>query len=221
VNGRSVGWAIVAGIGSVAGLSMMYRALRIGKVGVVAPIASTEGALAAVFAIALGERLTVPIALCLAVIAAGVAVVTVQGRKADVHVRPSAYALVAACCFGAGLVGSAKAGHDLGPFWTILAARVIGVAAVAGPLIARGALTLPGGAWWMVTFSAFAELGGFAAYIGAAHTSVAIPAVLGSQFAAVAAGVSFLVYGERLGKRQGAGAAVIIAAVAALSILRG
>ena len=44
--------------GSAAGLSMMYRALRLGKVGVVAPIASTEGAIAAVISIALGEQLT-------------------------------------------------------------------------------------------------------------------------------------------------------------------
>jgi len=49
---RSYAWAVLAGVGSTAGLSMMYRALRLGKVGVVAPIASTEGALAALFAVA-------------------------------------------------------------------------------------------------------------------------------------------------------------------------
>ena len=47
------------------GLLLMYRALRIGKVGVVAPIASTEGAIAAVFSVALGEQLTVGVAVCL------------------------------------------------------------------------------------------------------------------------------------------------------------
>ena len=50
-------WAVLAGAGSAVGLSLMYRALRLGKVGVVAPIASTEGALAAVFSVASrGER---------------------------------------------------------------------------------------------------------------------------------------------------------------------
>ena len=58
ISNTAWGWAITAGFGSAFGLSMMYRALRIGKVGVVAPIASTEGALAAVLSIALGERLT-------------------------------------------------------------------------------------------------------------------------------------------------------------------
>jgi multidrug transporter EmrE-like cation transporter len=44
--------------------------------------------------------------------------------------------------------------------------------------------------------------------------------VLASQFAAVAAATSYVVFGERLGIRQRAGAAVILAGVAALSLLR-
>src|SRR5215475_3463976 len=41
-------WALASGLCSVIGLSVMYRALRIGKIGVVAPIGATEGAFAAV-----------------------------------------------------------------------------------------------------------------------------------------------------------------------------
>ena len=63
-------WAVLAGAGSAAGLSLMYRALRGGKVGVVAPIASTEGAIAAVISIGLGEQLTLGVAVCLIVVAA-------------------------------------------------------------------------------------------------------------------------------------------------------
>jgi drug/metabolite transporter (DMT)-like permease len=213
-------WAVAAGVGSTFGLSMMYRALRIGKVGVVAPIASTEGALAALLSIALGERVTVGVAVCLGVIAAGVFVVTMRGAATDVHVRPSLYAVVAACSFGVGLVGSSKAGHELGALWTILVARVVGVSVIAGPLIVRRMLPRPGPALGMVAFSAFAELIGFAAFIGGSRHGVAIPAVLASQFAAVAAATSYLVFGERLGIRQRAGAAVILAGVAALSLLR-
>jgi drug/metabolite transporter (DMT)-like permease len=213
-------WAVAAGVGSTFGLSMMYRALQIGKVGVVAPIASTEGALAALLSIALGERVTVGVAVCLGVIAAGVFVVTMRGAATDVHVRPSLYAVVAACSFGVGLVGSSKAGHELGALWTILVARLVGVSVIAGPLIVRRTLPRPGRALGMVAFSAFAELIGFAAFIGGSRHGVAIPAVLASQFAAVAAATSYLVFGERLGIRQRAGAAVILAGVAALSLLR-
>jgi len=220
ISGSAWGWAVAAGIGSAFGLSMMYRALRVGKVGVVAPIASTEGALAALLSIALGERLTLGVAICLGVIALGIVVVTLRGSATDIHLRPSLYAMIAACSFGIGLVGSAKAGEELGALWTILVARAIGVTAIAGPLLATRSLPRPGRVWWMVTFSALAELIGFAAFIGGSGNGVAIPAVLASQFAAVAAATSYVVFGERLGLRQRAGAAVIFAGVAVLSLLR-
>lgn len=213
-------WAILAGAGSAAGLSMMYRALRLGKVGVVAPIASTEGAIAACISIALGETLTAGIALCLVVVAAGVVLVTLRGRASDVHLRPSLYALGAAGLFGVNLVASAHAGDALGALWTILVARIVGVSLIALPLLARGALRLPGRAWWMVVFSATAEVLGYICYVTGAHHGVAIPAVLGSQFAAVATVGSIAVFGERLGPRQIAGAGVIIAGVSVLAVLR-
>lgn len=219
---RSVAWALLAGAASALGLSMMYRALRHGKVGVVAPIASTEGALAAVFSVALlGERLTVPVAACLAVIAVGVVLVTLHGHRADLHLRPSLDALAAASAFGVGLVSSSQAGHGLGPFWTILIARVVGVLTVAAPLAVRGMLPRPGRAWWMVGFSGLAELFGFAAYIKGAHGGAAVPAVLSSQFAAVATLGSFLLFGERLRSRQLLASAVIVAGVGGLAVLRG
>jgi drug/metabolite transporter (DMT)-like permease len=219
-TGRAWAWAVLGGVGSAAGLSMMYRALRLGKVGVVAPIASTEGAIAACISIALGETLTAGIALALVVVAAGVVLVTLRGRTSDVHLRPSLYALSAAGLFGVNLVASARAGDALGALWTILVARIVGVSLIALPLLARGALRLPGRAWWMVAFSATAEVLGYICYVTGAHHGVAIPAVLGSQFAAVATVGSIAVFGERLGPRQIAGAGVIIAGVSALAVLR-
>ena len=63
----------------------------------------------------------------------------------------------------------------------------------------------------MVAFSALAEMIGFVAYVTARSNSIAISAVLASQFAAVAAVGSYLLFGERLSRRQLAGAGVIIA----------
>jgi drug/metabolite transporter (DMT)-like permease len=220
-TGKAVAWAVVAGAASAFGLSMMYRALRLGKVGIVAPIASTEGALAAVFSVAfLGERLTVGVVACLAVIAAGVVVVTLHAGVADLHLRPALYAITAACSFGVGLVSSAEAGHALGPFWTILVARILGALVIALPLLVRGALPLPGRAWWLVLVSATGELVGFSGFIYGSRHGAAIPAVLGSQFAVVAAVASFVLFGERLRPRQVAAAAVIVAGVTALAVLR-
>jgi drug/metabolite transporter (DMT)-like permease len=218
---HAVGWALLSGVASAVGLGMMYRALRHGAVGVVAPIASTEGALAAMFSVAfLGERLTSGVVACLAVIVAGVVLVTLHGRRSDVHLRPSLDALAAACAFGVGLVASAQAGHGLGAFWTILVARVVGVLLVALPLLLRGVLRRPGSAWWLVLFSGLAELFGFAAFIYGSRGGAAIPAVLASQFAAVATIGSFVLFGERLLVRQMASIAVIAAGVSGLAVLR-
>ena len=65
-------WLAIAGLGNVGGLLLVYSGLRIGKVGVVAPIASSEGAVAAVVAVAAGEQLGAWTAVALVAIAAGI-----------------------------------------------------------------------------------------------------------------------------------------------------
>jgi drug/metabolite transporter (DMT)-like permease len=221
VGWHGIAWALVAGLSSVWGLSMMYRALRIGKVGVVAPIASTEGAIAAVVSVAfLGETLTIPVTLALCVVAAGIVVVTFHGRLADLHLRPCLYALAAASGFGVALISSSEAGNAVGVFWTILIARTVGALYTVGPLSLRGQLGWPGRAVLLSVAAGVAEIGGFAAYIKATTDGVAVPAVLGSQFAAVAALTSFVAFGERVTRIQLAGGLVITAGVAAVAALR-
>ncbi len=51
-------WMFGSAAGSVVGLLFVYSGLRIGKVGVVAALASTEGAIAAVVSVATGEPMT-------------------------------------------------------------------------------------------------------------------------------------------------------------------
>src|SRR5438046_840917 len=72
LDAASVGWLVVAGIGNVLGLLLAYSALRIGKVGIVAPIVSTEGAIAAVISVIAGEQIAPGVGVTLGVIAAGI-----------------------------------------------------------------------------------------------------------------------------------------------------
>src|SRR4029077_11059746 len=71
-HGSSLGCLAVSGFGNVAGLGLVYAAVRRGKVGVVAPITSTEGAVAAVIAIALGEEISAGVGVSLALVVVGV-----------------------------------------------------------------------------------------------------------------------------------------------------
>jgi transporter family protein len=221
MTAHGLAWALLGGAAAVGGLGLVYAALRIGKVGVVAPIASTEGALAAVFAVVLlGQRPTVLVVVALAVIAAGVVVVTFHGEIADLRLRPALMAGAAASVFGIGLVATSQAGRVLGPYWTILIARVVGMAVVVAPMVLARRLARPGAAVWLVAFSGIAEVVGFVGYVVGARHGVAVPAVLGSQFAAVAAVISYFAFGERLSRTQVSGVVAIAAGVAWVAVLR-
>ena len=71
LSGSSVGWLLASGVGNALGLLLAYQGLRVGKVGVVGPILSTEGAVAALLAVAAGQQLGVPRIAALSVIAVG------------------------------------------------------------------------------------------------------------------------------------------------------
>src|SRR5690348_7315121 len=86
-HGSSIGWLAVSGFGNVAGLGLVYAAVRRGKVGVVAPIASTEGAVAAVVAVALGEHLSAGVGTALGAVVVGV-VLAASARDSDGRVSP-------------------------------------------------------------------------------------------------------------------------------------
>ncbi len=70
--GDELGLLAASGLGNVAGLLLSYMALRLGRAGVVAPIISTEGALAAVVAVVAGETLQPGAGFLLGAIALGV-----------------------------------------------------------------------------------------------------------------------------------------------------
>ena len=221
LHAAAAAWAVAAAFAAVAGLGLVYGALRIGKVGVVAPISSCEGALAAVFSVLLlDEHLSLAVAGALGVVAVGVVMVTLHARRSDLQLRPVLMAGLAAVVFGFGLVASSQAGSEMGAYWTILITRVVGVLCVTLPLVVTGRLGRPGRALPLVLYSGVAEVTGYVGYIVGSRHGVAVPAVLASQFAAVAAIVSFVFFGERLTRIQVAGVFTIAAGVAAVAVLR-
>lgn len=68
----ALGLLAISGAGNVIGLLLAYTAFQGGKVAVIAPILSTEGAMGAVISILFGEQIGVAAAVVLTVIAIGV-----------------------------------------------------------------------------------------------------------------------------------------------------
>jgi drug/metabolite transporter (DMT)-like permease len=216
-------WLAVSSIGSVGGLGTSYAALRRGKVSIVAPICATEGAIAALVAVAFGEHLALGPGLALAVIAGGV---TLASIGHDAIEGESSYpsillAMVAALLFGISLYAAGRTGPALGAAAILLGARGLGVVVILLPLTARRSLRISRDALPLVVASGLLELMGYGAYIaGVGSGDVAVPAVLSSLFAAVAGVLGFVLLGERLRSVQLAGVATILVGVVALSGLQ-
>ena len=83
LDSRALWWLAVAGAGNVGGLLLEYGALRAGMVSIVAPVVSTEGAIAAVLAVLAGEALGLGVGLTLAVVAAGVVLASAAPSPED------------------------------------------------------------------------------------------------------------------------------------------
>jgi drug/metabolite transporter (DMT)-like permease len=222
-HGADVAWLAVASIGSVGGLGMSYAALRRGKVSIVAPICATEGAIAAVVAVAFGQRLAAATLVALAVIASGVILASTGNELVEGHSSRSsvALAILAASLFGVSLYASGRTGPSLGAAAILLGARGLGVTVIALPLIAQRRLRLTRPALPYVLASGVLEVVGYAAFIlGVGSGNVAVPAVLSSLFAVVAGVLGFVLLGERLRRLQFVGVAATVLGVVVLSGLQ-
>jgi len=227
----------IAGTANTAGLLLGYVALRRGKVAVVGPIVSTEGAIGAVLAIAAGDALTATAAALLALIAAGVVLASFEHPSdritADGDTRPNPdesgrsaaltamFAVAAALLFGVNLFVTSRIANSLPLAWAILPARLAGVLLVGLPLIAVGRLRLSREAAPFVVLVGLAEVVGNGTFALGARDSAPVASVIASQFAGIAAIAAFVLFGERLGRIQVVGVVVIAVGVALLTLTRG
>ncbi len=226
LHGTAWVWLALAGGGNVAGLLLTYAAFQQGQVSLVLPLVSTEGAVAAVIAVLVGESLSSAAAAALVMATVGVCMASARPNIDPVpgtahgehHFKVVALALSAAVLFGGSLYGTARAGQELPAAWVVLSARVIGSVTLALPLMLSGRLRLPGRALPLVVVSGICEVVGFFVFtIGSRH-GIAITSVLSSQFSTFAVIGSYVLFGERLGRLQLAGVCTVIVGVSVLSV---
>lgn len=225
-------WLAASGVGNVVGLVLTYRALRIGQVALVAPLVSTEGAVAAVIALIAGEPLAPGVALTLAAIVAGIWAASApdRSRATDTRSRTVAtvphptYAIVlaiaASLAFGVSLYATARAGAELPVSWVVLSARAIGTVTLALPLALTRRLELTRRAVPLVIASGLCEVLGFYSYTTGSRHGIAVAAVLASQVGGLAALAAYFAFGERLSRKRTLGVCTMLAGVAVLSALR-
>lgn len=240
---------LLAGVCYAVGLNVTYAALTIGKVSIVAPIVATEGAVAALIAVALGDTLGLTAAALLGLIVLGVVLSSLDRTGPDVpagdiaigpdediapadrsqatsaaHEPPQAdtrraaiLAISAAVVFGVGLVASGKAAVLVPPIWVALTARLVGLVIVVLPLVVRGRLRLTRATLPLVLVAGIGEIIGSTLSAWGATQSIAVVAVLGSQFAAIAAVAAYFLFHERLRRVQVLGVILVVVGVTALA----
>ena len=218
-----VRWMAVAGLGNVGGLVLAAFALRIGKVGVVAPIVAAEGAIAAVVAASLGESIAPIIAFFLFLIVIGVIIAAAGPDPAPIeNERPVLAALLAtaaALSFGLSLFATGYISGDLPSAWVLLPARLVGSVAIFLPLLLTRRLRITRLALPLVIGMSFSEFLGFWSFSLGARDSVGVTSVLSSQFAPIAAVAAYFLFKEKLGRIQIAGVVLLVISVSALTFV--
>jgi drug/metabolite transporter (DMT)-like permease len=216
---------MVSGISNVVGILFVLTALRSGKVSVVGPITSTEGALGAVIAVFAGEQLAPGAGLVLGAIVVGVVLAASERNPEAIEgarfgpIQTALLALAAASCFGINLYVSGLIGQELPVAWSAVPARLTGILVIAIPLVLLRRLRINRAALPLVLVTGVTEVLGIASFAFGAREGIAIASVISSQFAAIAAVAAVILLHERLSSVQVIGVATISVGVAVLSYL--
>jgi uncharacterized membrane protein len=214
---------VVTGLTNVFGLVVEYAALRVGRVGLVVGLVSSEGAVAAVINIVGGQSIGLAVALALAVIAGGVVVIGFASEDVDAPSKDprvaTMLALLAAGCFGVNLIAVGRLAADLPLPWALMAPRVAGVVCITIPLLLLGRLSRSRRAAPFVIVSGLSEVAGLAAFAIGSQTDLTVASVLTSQFATITAIAAWVIFRERLSTWQIVGVTAVIGGVAVLALL--
>jgi drug/metabolite transporter (DMT)-like permease len=215
--------AIGGGIAGIAALTSFYRALAIGTMSIVAPIAATSAIVPVVVGIAGGDR---PGALQLAGIAAAIVGVVLASREDDAALRRArasrasiGLALVAAVGFGTFFVGlRASARTDV--LWALFSGRAAGFAALAGAALAlRPVGPLPRRRLPLLALIGTLDVGANGLYaVATRHGLLSVVAVASSLYPLATVLLARIVLGERVRRIQELGILAALTGVVLIAV---
>ncbi len=214
-----IAWGAAAGLAGGIGVALLYRALAIGVMSVIAPVTAVCAVLIPlIVGVALGERPTVP--AMLGVVLAIVAIVLVSQTDGERAATGVLMAIASGMAIGIFLVFLARTGPSAG-LWPLITARVVSVSffTVAG-LLTRERLTPHRQSMSIVIGGGALDMVANILYLLAVRMGLlSIVATLTSLYPTSTIILARIVLGERLRLWQQAG--VACAAVAIVLIVSG
>jgi drug/metabolite transporter (DMT)-like permease len=212
-------WGVFAGLSGAFGIAALYKALAIGRMGVIAPVASViTGIFPVLFSIrteGLPDRMQM---LGFALALVSIWLVAGPSEHADSH-KGLGLAVAAGFMFGMFLVGGKQAGHH-GVFWPLVAARTASTALMLVVIAFTPGDQRPlRPALWTMVLSGLLDSAGNALFIAATqHGRLDVSAVLSSLYPASTVVLARVLLKEKISPMQGAGIVGALAAVALISV---
>jgi len=211
-------WGAIAGLAGAFGIAALYKALAIGRMGIIAPVAAV---ITAALPVLIGFRTEgMPATIQLLGFALALVSIWLVARpdgEIDTH-RGLGLAIIAGIFFGLFLVSGKQAGpHAV--FWPMVAARAasvvmmsaISLLAVSDPRPLRPALV-------PILLSGLLDSAGNALYIAATrHGRLDVAAVISSLYPASTVILARVLLKERISPTQAAGIAGALIAIALIS----
>jgi drug/metabolite transporter (DMT)-like permease len=210
--------AVGGGLAGIAALTSFYRALAIGTMSVVAPIAATGVSVPVVVGIARGDHPAASQLIGIVIAVIGVVLASrehgpgIEDRGAS---RASvALALLAAAGFGCYFVG-VQSSARADPMWALLASRVAGVALLLVVAAVQGGIAVarPGRLWPLALMGVLdVSATGFYA-VATRHGLLSVVSVAASLYPLATVLLARVVLGERVRRVQELGIAAALAGV--------
>jgi drug/metabolite transporter (DMT)-like permease len=221
LGGRSFALGLLAGVGGGIGLAAFYRALSLGTMSVVSPIAACGAVVPFAISLASGER---PRGLAVAGAAAalvGAVLASAEERRSESPERARAVVLALGSALALGVfvyflgLGS-REGDALS---TLVGARVGSLTCLTlGALVLRAPLRLRRRDLAPVAGVGLLDVGANALFaVACGRGLLAIVSVLGSLYPVATVLLAHVLLGERLTRTQQAGVAVALAGVALIA----
>lgn len=215
--------AVAAGLVGLVALAAFFRALSVGTMGVVAPIAALGVVIPVGVGLARGESPTAWQLVGLAVAIVGVVLASGPELSGGAGRAPLLLAAVAAAGFGAviALVAAGSRGPGGSVLMTLLTMRLTAVLVLTGLLVARVVLARGGAGTWeigvrradlpLLAAVGIGDVAANATFAVASQTGlVSVTAALASLYPVGTALLAYRVHGERLRRVQVAGVAAAI-----------
>jgi len=215
----ALGWGVFAGFIGAFGIVALYRALAIGRMGVVAPVAAVVTGVLPVLVGIRSEGMPSTNQLGGFVLALiSIWLVARPNEYVDSH-RGIGLAALAGIAFGMFLIAGKHAGRD-GVFWPLVAARFVstGLMVVLVGFLPRDPQPLRP-VLWPVILSGLLDAAGNALFIAATrHGRLDVAAVLSSLYPASTVILARFLLKERIAGLQAVGIALALTSVALVSV---